>query len=52
MDLIILLAIIILLTTLIIGYIAFRQIKRILINQETIMLELNELLVAVKHRDE
>ena len=49
MDLIIILAIIILLTILIIGYIVFRQINKILINQETIMLELNELLVAVKH---
>ncbi len=43
---------IILLVTLIIGYIIIKQNKKILDNQEVIMLELNKLLVATKYQDE
>ncbi|MDF2883967.1 MAG: hypothetical protein K0R54_4532 [Clostridiaceae bacterium] len=52
MELMILLIILIILLTIIIGYIVIRQNKKILDNQETITLELNKLLVAIKYHNE
>lgn len=46
------LLLILLLVIIIICCIVFRQNKKILNNQETIMLELNKLLVAIKQRNE
>lgn len=40
---------IILLTILVIGYIIFKQNKKILNNQDAIFLELNKVLVSIKY---
>lgn len=42
---------IILLSILVIGFIVFNQNKKILNNQDTIKLELNKILVAIKNKD-